>query len=204
MAQPPCHKKFDRVFKGVTPKEQNMTQDYSVKVTIRNGRILSHMRALGIHSQADLARKAGTTIASVNAIIALRSAPAKQNGDWVEAVHRIAAVLNCEPEDLFTDVQKTLAIKQNSCEVYMSEPDVMRLTTNGSNATIDDAMDIQKLISLEPKERTRKIMEMRLQGATYEQCGEEVDLCKQRIIDIERRFIRETKSRIRRHSLELP
>jgi len=204
MAQPPCHKKFDRVFKGGTPKEQNMTQDYSVKVTIRNGRILSRMRALGIRNQADLARKAGTSIATVNAIIALRSAPAKQNGDWVETVYRIAAVLNCDPEDLFTDVQKTLAIKQNSCEVYMSEPDVMRLTANGSSVTIDDAMDIQKLISLEPKERTRKIMEMRLQGATYEQCSEELGVTGTRVRDLELRFIRETKSRIRRNRLALP
>ena len=179
-----------------------MTQDYSVKVTVRNGRILSRMRDLGIRNQADLACKAGISIASVNAIIALRRAPSKQNGDWALPVYRIAAVLNCEPEDLFTNVQKTLTIKQNSYEVYMSEPDVARLIANGSSATIDDAMDIHKLISLEPKERVRKIIDLRLQGATYEQCGKEIGTTGTRVQQLERRFIRDAKSRIRRKNLE--
>lgn len=180
-----------------------MTQDYSVKVIIRNGRILSRMRALGIRNQADLARKAGITVTSVNSIIALRKTPTKPNGDWASPVYRIAAALNCEPEDLFTDVQKTLAIKQNSCEVYMSEPDVMRLTSNGHNTALDDALDVQKLISLEPKERTRRIIELRLQGATYEQCGEELGIAGSRAQQLEWQFIRDAKQRIRRKKLEL-
>jgi transcriptional regulator with XRE-family HTH domain len=186
---------FLRWYKKVR-KGTNMSQDYSVKVTVKNGRILARMRALGIKTQAQLARVAGVSTAQINDVIALRRAPRKLNGDWASHIYRVAAALDCEPEDLFTETQKTLAIKQNSYEIYMGEEDVMQLAAQ--NTAVEYGIDIDKLIALEPNQRTQRIIKLRLQGATYEQCAEEEGYAStERMRQIEAKFIANAKKKLR-------
>jgi RNA polymerase sigma factor (sigma-70 family) len=84
--------------------------DYEVTVKIRNTRILSRIRAAGhatIKAFCD-AHKAldGPTESAVRMLLNIRLPAAYVNGQWRDGVVRLAAVLGCEPEDLFTDRQR--------------------------------------------------------------------------------------------------
>lgn len=66
--------------------------DYSVKVSVRNGRILRMMREHGIATQAELARRAGLRMTDVNQIVNLRRKPIGAKGQFFESVERMAAI----------------------------------------------------------------------------------------------------------------
>ena len=86
--------------------------DYAVKITIKNGRILSRMRACGIESLAELARRAGIQYSTLVAIVALKTRPIGRRGKWLAGVENVAGVLKCDVEDLFSDAQREMALER--------------------------------------------------------------------------------------------
>ena len=88
--------------------------DYAVKITIKNGRILSRMRARGIESLAELARQAGISYQSLIEIVSLKKRPVGRRGKWLAGVENVAGVLKCDVEDLFSDVQREMALERRS------------------------------------------------------------------------------------------
>lgn len=145
--------------------------DYAVKVTVRNGRILRLMREAGIETQAELARRAGISMTCVNAIVCLRNAPEKTNGEWRYGVEEIAAVLHCDPEELFSDVQRTLALPSNSHEVYLDEPQMAQLASGDMEREQWAKLEVQRLLEgVTPRERA--VIEAISEGCTFEEAGQ--------------------------------
>jgi DNA-directed RNA polymerase sigma subunit (sigma70/sigma32) len=106
--------------------------EYAVKVSVRNALILRRMKALGIKTQAELARLAGLRVMTVSTLVTLKKAPKnKLTGDWVDAAYALSSALQVEPEELWTERQQTMALKRNSYEVDMNEEEVQRLSTDG-------------------------------------------------------------------------
>jgi transcriptional regulator with XRE-family HTH domain len=168
--------------------------DYAVKVSVRNGRILQRMKERGIDSQAELARRAGIPLANVNEIVTFRKLPTKRGGQWREAVSRIAGVLNCDPEDLFSDAQRTLALPQNGCEVYMAERDVAALSYDGGfESSVWAKIEAEKIIKLAGSPRNQALMRARLEGATYAEAGADFGTTPERVRQIECKMIRMAK-----------
>lgn len=170
-----------------------MVEDYAVKVSIRNGRILRKMREQGIASQTELANTAGVSATVINSIVCLRKAPIKKNGEWMAGVPEIAAALRCDPEDLFSDTQRTLALPKNSHEVYMNEARVAAITSGDMESQVWAKLQVQKLLESIPSERNRQIVEARIAGLTLEEVGEEHSLSKDRVRQIEQREYRRFK-----------
>jgi|GEM_PF-1417886 len=167
--------------------------DYAVKVTIRNGRILRRMRELGIKSQVELAAKAGVSATTLNSIVALRRAPERTNGQWSHGVENIAAALRCDPEDLFTDAQKTMALPANSMETYMDEASVISLMAGDDMEESAWAkIEVQRLLAtLTPRERA--ITEHMMEGGIYEDA--DPDGCsRERIRQIHYKALRKMKA----------
>lgn len=109
-----------------------MEGEYAVKVTVRNALILRRMKALGIKSQTELAWRAGISLRQVNALITLRRAPKRQHdGEWVDDAFSLSSALQVEPEELWTEKQRGMALRRNSYEVNMNEEEVQRLATTG-------------------------------------------------------------------------
>lgn len=124
-----------------------MAGEYAVKVSVRNALILRRMKALGIKSQAELARLAGLRVMTVSTLVTLKKAPKnKLTGDWVDAAYALSSALQVEPEELWTERQQTMALKRNSYEVDMNEEEVQRLSTDGG---------VERLVL--DKERTKVI-----------------------------------------------
>lgn len=164
---------------------QITAQDYSVKVTVRNGRILSRMRARGIESLSELARQAGISYSKLWAIVALRERPIGARGAWVAGIENVAGVLGCDVEDLFTDAQRENVVERNSAEVYMDEPDVMALTSGDPERAYWIKSEAQRLLGAIKSPRQRDIVERRLSGETLQEIADSMGRSKERVRSLE-------------------
>jgi len=109
-----------------------MAGEYSVKVTVRNGLILRRMKELGIKSQTELAQLAGISLTAVNGLVAMRRAPTRNcDGEWIPDAFAISSALQVEPEELWTERQRGMALRRNSHEINMAEEEVQQLATDG-------------------------------------------------------------------------
>lgn len=170
-----------------------MNADYAVKITVRNGRILSRMRAKGIASQTELAALAGTTISRVNMIVAMRERPIKRSGEFRETVERIAGVLSCDPDDLFTDRQKHNALPTNTAEVFMDERQVMALTTEGPERGVWAKIEAERLLDGLKSDRARDIVRRRMEGEEQADIAADYGITSSRAHQIEHNAIRQMR-----------
>ena len=173
--------------------------DYAVKITIKNGRILSRMRARGIESLAELARQAGISYQSLIEIVSLKKRPVGRRGKWLAGVENVAGVLKCDVEDLFSDVQREMALERNSGEVYLDEPEVMALTAGNPERAYWIKTEAQRLLDALPNDRAKSVVMRHMDGETYDEIARDMGVCTERIRQIERKAFRimRNKSRFR-------
>jgi RNA polymerase sigma factor (sigma-70 family) len=109
-----------------------MAGEYAVKISIRNGLILRRMKELGIKSQVELAKLAGLGVQEVNSLICMRRAPKnKITGEWLDDAFTLSSALRLEPEELWTEAQSNMALRNNTREINMDEEQVKQLATDG-------------------------------------------------------------------------
>ena len=171
--------------------------DYAVKITIKNGRILSRMRACGIESLAELARRAGISYPILVQIVALKRRPVGRRGEWLAGLENVAGVLQCDVDDLFSDAQREMALERNSGEVYMGEPEVMALTTGNPERAYWIKTEAQRLLSALPDERTKTVVLRRMDGETFDEIAHDMGVCRERVRQIEQRAIRVMRQKAR-------
>jgi transcriptional regulator with XRE-family HTH domain len=169
------------------------SQDYAVTIKVRNGRILSRMRAKGIKSLPELAEKAGIGYSRLAAIVALKALPTGKRGAWVAGIENVAGVLGCDVEDLFTEAQRENVVERNSAEIYMDEPDVMALASGDWERTQRIKMEANRLLGAIRRPRDREVIERRMAGETLEEIGEDLGVLRERVRQIEARAQRDMR-----------
>jgi len=177
--------------------------DYAVKITIRNGRILKRMRQCGFDSVAALARAMGHSRQQtlIGQIINLKIPAINKDGEWRSIVMNMAGALSCNPEDMFSEAQATMALEHNSRETFMDEPAVRALASGDMESSAWARIEAQKLLEcLTPRER--EVMESLLHGETFEDVGKEMKpytLSRERIRQIEAKAIRKMRGAAKRN-----
>lgn len=174
--------------------------DYVVKVTIKNGRILRLMREAGIFTAAELSRRSGVNQQHFGKILNLQKAPVRKDGSWTRGVEDIAGVLGCDPEDMFTERQRTLALEANTREIQMTEPQVLALASGGDLERQSwSKIELQRLLgSLEPRERL--IVEQMNGGVTVYEIGDELGISGSRVGQIGDRAFRKMRTTATRNA----
>ena len=167
--------------------------DYAVKVTIRNGRILSRMRAKGINGLKDLARRAGISYGALQSIVSLKKRPLKKSGDWVFGIENVAGVLGCDVDDLFTDAQRENTLERNSGEIYLDEPDVMELTSGDPERAYWIKAEAQRLLGAIKSDRARDIVVRHIEGDTFKEIADDYGLSMERVRQIDAKAKREMR-----------
>lgn len=158
--------------------------DYSIKIGVRNGRILRAMRDRGIESQTDLARLIGVHLTSINSLISLKVKPMRSDGCWTDLALKVSAALRVLPEDLWTDAQQSMALERSTIEVEMSEPQVVALMADSHERASWARIEVGKMLN-GLSQRERKVVEGRMSGAELEEIGADFGLSKERIRQIE-------------------
>jgi transcriptional regulator with XRE-family HTH domain len=171
--------------------------DYAVKITIKNGRILSRMRARGIHSLAELARQSGIRYQVLASIVALRKRPVGVKGKWIAGLENVAGVLQCDVDDLFSDAQREMALERNSGEVYMDEPEVMALTNGNPERAYWIKTEAQRLLDALPNERTKSVVMRHMNGETLDEIAIDMGVTRERVRQIEQKAFRIMRGKVR-------
>jgi len=178
-----------------------MTADISLKVTIRNARILRAMREAGITSLAELARRVPeASYGIVQQIASFRYRPVDQSGEWTPAAIGIASALHVEPADLWPDHLREIEARSNVVAFDMTL-DQFASVASGHDRLADIDQVRNRMAALSPRERL--VIEMRYglngNGAhTLEEIGAELGIGRERVRQFEMRAFRNMRSPGRR------
>jgi hypothetical protein len=101
--------------------------DYAISVKVRNGRIRRRIAECGFGSVSELCRKSGLHPERIGALLNLKLPPLMGDGRWRPSAAALAEVLGCTCEDLFSETQRTLALRDNHGECYITEAGLLKL-----------------------------------------------------------------------------
>jgi len=174
-----------------------MSQDYAVKISVRNGRILRRIREAGFSSQVEFANRFGINAQQLNNLICMRSAAYNAAGQWRQIAWDISSALKCEPEDLFNEQQRQRRLERNSAEVFMDAEQVQQIMASSPEAQSWAKLEIDKMVSSLTNERHKRVILGRMNGLTCDELGEEMGLGKYRIWQMERAAMRQMKTSLR-------
>jgi hypothetical protein len=103
--------------------------DYAISVKVRNGRIKRKIAECGFSSVNDLCRKSGLHPQRIGDLLNLKLPPLTRDGRWRRSAAALAEVLGCTCEDLFSETQRTLALRDNHGECYITETGLLKLSS---------------------------------------------------------------------------
>jgi RNA polymerase sigma factor (sigma-70 family) len=199
--------------------DEDMVNEYRVKVTVRNNLILTAIEAAGYKNQSAFCREAGMPATALSALISMKSPPLTSLGEFSDAAKKLMEILCLAPTDLWTSEQLTLRLRHNSVERDVNL-DAMRsmlgihadealLLLQPSPEDLAAEKDILPLIedqlnSLTPREG--KVLRLRYgigcPEHTLEETGQVLEVTRERIRQIEVSAMRKLKNPQRREVLE--
>lgn len=112
--------------------------DFWVSVRVRNGRIRRKIAECGFRSVSDLCRKAGLRPEDILGLLNLKVAPLTQSGGWRRAAIDLAGALGCTCEELFSESQRTLALRYNESESLITEAELLRLASQAEQPLLEN------------------------------------------------------------------
>jgi RNA polymerase sigma factor (sigma-70 family) len=188
--------------------EDEPVNEYRIKVTVRNNLILNAIEAAGYKSVSEFCRSVGIHKTALTELIAMRTPPINQNGEFSENAKALMEELCLLPTDLWTTEQLTLKLKRNSAQRDVSSEGMRAalgmhaeelLELMRSDAP-DEAVLKQEMVSVVEEQleslspRQALILRMRYgigcEEHTFEEIGEKFDVSKERIRQIEAKALR--------------
>lgn len=114
-------------------------KDYKIDIAVKNNRILQQMELLGYSSAADLCNshldlKYSQSI--IGSFINLKQKPTTLKGEWSEPALKLSTALHCDPEFLWSEVQKTTALETNKKSLQFTENQVIDLMEQANPETL--------------------------------------------------------------------
>jgi len=103
--------------------------DYAISIKVRNGRIRRRMAECGFDSVNELCRKSGLRPEDIGALLNLKLPPLTETGGWRRSAVALADVLGCTCEELFSETQRTLALRDNRGECFITEVGLLKLSS---------------------------------------------------------------------------
>ena len=175
--------------------------DYRVKITIRNERLLAAMEGMGYKSVAEFSRNQGLNGVKVREIFNGKIPPLDREGNPKELTKEILEILNLTIEKAFTEKQLK-GFKKHTFEVKIEEEKLLQIISPAKNQEIkvieqEVKSKLSEILStLTPREE--KILRMRFgigmnTDHTLEEVGRKFFVTRDRIRQIEARALRKLK-----------
>src|SRR6202051_1022601 len=112
--------------------------DYTISVKVHNGRIRRKIAECGFSSVNELCRKSGLPPHEVGALLNLKLPPLTGAGRWRRTAAALAEVLGCTCEELFSETQRTLSLRDNRGECYITESGLLKLSSRVERPLLED------------------------------------------------------------------
>tara|TARA_R110002153_G_scaffold51838_3_gene145564 strand:+ start:964 stop:1605 length:642 start_codon:yes stop_codon:yes gene_type:complete len=173
---------------------ESNNDDFNLKITVRNGRLLKEIRAK-YGTSADMARKGNLQATRVSSLVTMRDMPINKNGQWRDIALDVAGLLSCDPEYLWPDHMKEIKLKRATAEMSVSLDTVTQIARNGSIADFERDEIVGSLMEgLMPRE-TKVIGMIYHSGETLRAVGAEIGVSTERVRQIEAKAIRKMRGR---------
>ena len=169
-----------------------MDEDFNIKVTVRNGRLLNAIRKR-YESAADLARQMGRSQTTINKLVTMTVKPINEKG-WTNLAFDVAAMVGEDPEDLWPKYMREIKLKKATAEVSMDLDSVKEIMADGSSEKSLSQIGVIKQLSEGLSPREKQVLDMRwMKNQTLEECSKVVGLSRERIRQIESKTFRKMK-----------
>ena len=183
--------------------------DYRVTVKVQNNNIIKRILNAGYKTVGEFCRlnvSMRTFNSTIGDIINMKSSPINQSGDFKTCIKCAALILECSPEDFFTESQLTKALESNNRVLEVEEAELKFMIENKQvmksleqsvyeterTKAIDNALEL-----LTPGEC--KVIEMRMgvgkanREHTLEEVGKVFGVTRDRIRQIEAKALRKLR-----------
>ena len=145
-------------------------KDYLLQIKIKNGPMMSIMRANNIETAAELSRLTGITQGTIGKYLNLQSIPFSTTGGWKDTVVIISECLKVPPEMLFPEQHLTKALKRNTIEGEVTLEEMGQLVSSAGINHINEMIEKDTQDELHDRlerglktlaSRERKVLEQR-------------------------------------------
>ena len=189
--------------------------DYRVEVKVKNNNILKRIEAAGYKTVGEFCRlnDRPSWQSRIGDYVNLKQTPLNAAGDFFPHIYEMANMLNCSPEDLFTETQLQTALETNKRSIEVNEAEMKFMLTNAKQPLLlEDQVHFDRLPDkvaaildmLTPREAKVVRLRFGLDGTeplTYDQLASNFDVTRERVRQIEQKALR--KMRHPRRSEEL-
>lgn len=189
--------------------------DYRVEVKVKNNNILKRIEAAGYKTVGEFCRlnDRPSWQSRIGDYVNLKQTPLNAAGDFFPHIYEMANMLNCSPEDLFTETQLQTALETNKRSIEVNEAEMKFMLTNAKQPLLlEDQVHFDRLPdkvaaildTLTPREAKVVRLRFGLDGTeplTYDQLASNFDVTRERVRQIEQKALR--KMRHPRRSEEL-
>ena len=189
--------------------------DYRVEVKVKNNNILKRIEAAGYKTVGEFCRlnDRPSWQSRIGDYVNLKQTPLNAAGDFFPHIYEMANMLNCSPEDLFTETQLQTALETNKRSIEVNEAEMKFMLTNAKQPLLlEDQVHFDRLPdkvaaildTLTPREAKVVRLRVGLDGTeplTYDQLASNFDVTRERVRQIEQKALR--KMRHPRRSEEL-
>ena len=167
-------------------------EDFNLKVTVRNGRLLRAIRAR-YSSVADMCRKMGRSHQTVNKLITMKAVPYNSKG-WTDLALDIAGMVARDPEDLWPDHMRELRLRKSTSEVNLDLDDVKKLVQEGSSEKTISQLSALSQFSKNLTPRERDVLARRFaHDQSLDECAASLRVSRERVRQIETKAFRKMR-----------
>lgn len=167
-------------------------EDFNLKVTVRNGRLLRAIRER-YSSVADMCRKMSRSQQTVNKLITMKSVPYNSKG-WTDLALDVAGMVGRDPEDLWPDHMRELRLRKSTSEVNLDLDDVKKLVQEGSSEKTISQLSVISQFSQKLTPRERDVLARRFaQDQSLDECAASLRVSRERVRQIEAEAFRKMR-----------
>jgi RNA polymerase sigma factor (sigma-70 family) len=189
--------------------KEDIMSEYRIDIKVRNNLIIRKIEKLGYKSISEFCRKNKLNESLLGRILAMKESPLLNNGDFKKIIHDLSNIIQCTPEDLFTQVQLNAELKTNKKTIVVNEAEMKFYLENSCDQKLleEDYFNTQLghhledvLDSLTPREKV--IVQDRIyNGMTLQEVGEKLGITRNRVRQIEAQALRRLRHHSRSHRL---
>lgn len=181
--------------------------DYRVEIKVRNNNFLRKLEECGYATIGEFCRRNG--MMNWRSILGdfanLKKSPLDRSGKFLNIVEKVCDILQCSPEDLFSEEQLTTALESNKRSIIVNKGEMKFMLENQREVlSVEDQTDLTNLKvkvdnlleTLNPRESKVIAMHFGLRGhaaESLEVISKTFDVTPERIRQIKERALRKLR-----------
>jgi RNA polymerase sigma factor (sigma-70 family) len=165
--------------------------EYVIHAKLKNNLLLSRILERN-KTVREFCRENNFNPSTVGDLVNLKRSALLKDGAWSLDAQRLSECFDCFPEDLFSDEQRTLALRQNDAFVYMTTRQLAQM--RDPLLSMESSQIAEFILSLNLTPRESKVLRLRyVQGMEPEAISECFDVTGERIRQVEAKALRKLR-----------